>query len=376
MEEPLEAWRTSARFNLGESGHRPRTLSNILALSGVEPGEFLTKDLGETLLRDSPHRGSLKLRELVAAMHPGASVENVLITTGSSEALFLYFHVKRHSRVALIMPAFQLLYEIPRSLGADIVSLQVSFDEKGRPLPVAELWGSWEKQLRSTRPDCLVLNHPHNPTGLVFSEDELMRCLDLCEELEIEVIGDEHYRFLTQNDPLGPTVFDQKSPAKRKNEISATGSFVKGTGTPGLRLGWFVGPAATASAMRSLKDYTTHTVSPLVERIAEVVLQDIKSPLFREVRLEWESNCRLLEEFCNTSARWKGCAPSGGLVSCLFPKAPLSVKDLADLEKSLLGQGLFLLNLETMEWGSQPGFRIGIGSPELESALRLLENFG
>jgi aspartate/methionine/tyrosine aminotransferase len=117
MEDFLEGSRFRARFNLGESGARHATVRELLAGSGVSDAAASDAFLG-TLLRDSPNWGRDDLRDRIAAMHPGATREDVLVTTGTSEALFLLFRQLRPKKLALVVPAFQLLYEIPQSLGS------------------------------------------------------------------------------------------------------------------------------------------------------------------------------------------------------------------------------------------------------------------
>ena len=92
MEDDLENHRLTASFNLGESGGRTRTVRDLLSGSGVDSKEACEIFL-ETKLCDSPNWGRTDLRECVAKLHPGATKENVLITTGTSEALFLLFKV-------------------------------------------------------------------------------------------------------------------------------------------------------------------------------------------------------------------------------------------------------------------------------------------
>jgi aspartate/methionine/tyrosine aminotransferase len=380
MEDLLETWRTKAKYNLGESGHRARSLDDVLRCAGYEPSRFLEFVLGPTVLRDSSNRGSFRLREMIARLHPGATPENVLVTTGTSEALFLYFHVNRFSKVALLVPAFQGLYEVPRSLGAQIVGLSVAFNEEGVP---QKNWELWEEILKKERPECLVFNHPHNPSGLVFDLPELQRLKNLCENLNIKILGDEHYRFLSTPDlGMGPTLYAQ-------NDVNTaiTGSFIKCTGTPGLRIGWCVGPTHLIEKMRSLKDYTTHTVCPLVEKVSEVILQNPECELFRKVHGEWIKNKETLSRWLfQNNQKWKGCAPQGGLVCCLFPVGYQTERqDFDSLASQLLEKGIFMLPLSTMEypWNAEGkkhedwnfGFRLGLGAdPDLFSlALNVME---
>src|SRR5690348_784338 len=108
MEDFLE-FNRDITYNLAESGMMPRKLRNVLSALSPEALEEL-KDIS---FADSPNWGRDDLRELVANMHPGADISNVLITTGTSEAIFLLFRQLQPKKIALIFPAYQLLYEVP-----------------------------------------------------------------------------------------------------------------------------------------------------------------------------------------------------------------------------------------------------------------------
>jgi N-succinyldiaminopimelate aminotransferase len=361
METPLEKWRTCSEFNLGESGNIPRTVREVLNLSGLDADSELL-NLGNICLRDAPHQGSLELRQLIAQLYSNVEPEQILVTTGTSEALLLYFCLKNFRKVALLWPAFQLLYEIPVSLGADLVKLPIAFDDLGRP---QKNWKEWQDTIQKEQPDCILINHPHNPSGLVFDDFELERWSEISKKCGADLMSDEHYRLLSPS----------FSPAQKTLQGYGTvfGSFIKVTGTPGLRIGWCVASEDVVNAMRALKDYTTHTVSPLVERIAIVALTNVHSELFSRARFVFQTNQTVLKKWLEESQTWAGSAPEGGLVCCVFPKQHQSQEALRQIELRLIQKGCFLLNLEHMEFESTPlpltfkhGFRLGLG---LETSL-------
>ena len=90
MEDDLEQNRFSAKYTLGESGGRVRTVSELLLQSGLDM-QNIQEIFLNTKLCDSPNWGRDDLRQIISAMHPGSNKDNVLITTGTSEALFLLF---------------------------------------------------------------------------------------------------------------------------------------------------------------------------------------------------------------------------------------------------------------------------------------------
>lgn len=367
MEDWLERHRFTATFNAGESGHRPQTLQSLL--SGLQPDfHFNLHDaLKETLLCDAPNMGNDELRAEVARLHCGAGPENVLITTGTSEALILLLRQLKPKRVALITPAFQLLVEIPRSLGASVIYLPIDWDpQSGHPHAPLE---KWIKILIREQPDVFIFNHPHNPSGLTFSDDEQDALLAACDSVGCVVIGDEHYRFLTQEQtvadpsaPMGPTIWT------RGRGRFVTGSFIKCAGTAGLRIGWCVGDAKTLEAMQSEKNYLTHTVNPLSQQLAVWFLQSFSrgQSFFKPLYDEWQTHRLVLNDWLAVSSNWMGIAPSGGLVSCLFPKTRHTSSEIFE---NLRLKGVFLLPLSSFvetdmtDESFSHGFRVGLGLP-------------
>jgi aspartate/methionine/tyrosine aminotransferase len=375
MEDYLEGSRFTARYNLGESGARPVTVGELLAGSGVGPTQAADVFLS-TLLRDSPNWGRADLRDLVAAMHPGATRDNVLITTGTSEALLLLFRQLRPRKVALAWPAFQLLYELPMRQGAEVVRLPVRWDARGVPSVDA---GEWLERLERERPDVVIINNPHNPSGLVLDAGLLDAVARWVDAAGATLVGDEHYRFLSSEEQvLGATVY------RPETRTFVTGSFIKCLGCPGLRIGWTVGDTALLARMQNEKNYTTHTVNPVTEWIAHEVLKDLDSPALRGARAEWLQNRRALAAFLERSRGVYGMAPRGGLVTCIGVRGASHARDFEARLSALSAEGVFVLPLSAMEAGSPDGahpleqghgFRLGLGmaAERFPEALEAIE---
>ena len=90
MEDWLERFRNLSKYNYGESGASHKSVEYVLKNSGLTRQRLLEKFL-KINLNDSPNWGRDDLRKKVSSFHRGAKIENVLITTGTSEALFLLF---------------------------------------------------------------------------------------------------------------------------------------------------------------------------------------------------------------------------------------------------------------------------------------------
>lgn len=338
IEDRLERFRLKAFCNLGESG-----LSHFLLEEVMGMGQITWNDLAQIPMNDSPNQGSLVLRQAIADLYPGVSPEQVLVTTGTGEALYLAFHVALppKAKVALVWPAFQALYEIPKMLGAEIIRV---------PHEKAFLASTW----KDMDADLYIINHPHNPTGKTFVDSEWDALFTQFREQRKTVLFDEHYRFLPSTGSLGRTGVDPK------HSFYGTGSFTKCFGVTGLRVGWLVAEESFIKRARSFKDYLTHTVSPISERIALALLNS-KESFLPQIQNRVRENIRLFDSLWKELPHTKFfTAPEGGLVGWLELENGISSELYADrlFEKT----GVFVL--PGINFEEEGYLRIGFGERE------------
>lgn len=297
IEDRLEKFRLEAHCNLGESGIRNRSLHELMEDMGID-----IQELGKISLADSPNQGSLELREEIAHLYRDSgrelTAENVLVTTGTSEALFLFFSLLlgKGSRVSLFTPAFQALYEIPMQLGAEIHGVSIH----DKRLDVSRLW--------ENDPDLVILNHPHNPTGQGLLREDWNALAEIANKTKSRILFDEHYRFLDGERDLTPT-----GVGLSKN-CYATGSITKCFGVVGLKIGWLVGEKSLIDRARSFKDYLTHTVNPISEYLCLQVLKNrhkLIKPIKSRIRENISYFCENLSGLGSIIDFYK---PDGGLV--------------------------------------------------------------
>lgn len=334
IEDRLEEYRFDAPCNLGESGIRNFDLGELIDRVGLG-----VQELRGISLQDSPNRGSSDLRKAVSRLYPGAGPENVLITTGTGEALYLFFQAKVHpfDRVSLLWPAFQSLYEIPAFLGAKV--------KKVSALGSVAIHSLFEDV------DMVVLNHPHNPTGYTLTSQDKEILETELQSFRGTCLFDEHYRFLDYTDGLGWSGF------RLDGRTFATGSVTKCFGVMGLRIGWIVGPKEDLEKMRSFKDYLTHTVNPISEFLTLRLLEnreELQSQILRDVKAN-------VSDFVNLSRSLDGLEnfepPGGGLVGFVKLRDGILSENYADeLYKQT---GVFVLPGSNFE--CEGYIRIGFG---------------
>lgn len=126
-----------------------------------------------------------------------AQTADFLITTGASEGLIFLFMVccDPGNEILVIDPTYANYKSFAAIAGVHLVSVP-SFLDQGFALSAQE-----EISSRITeRTRAILLCNPNNPTGTVYSREELTRILDLCDERDLYLIVDETYREFVYDD--------------------------------------------------------------------------------------------------------------------------------------------------------------------------------
>ncbi|GAB1645012.1 pyridoxal phosphate-dependent aminotransferase [Krasilnikovia sp. MM14-A1259] len=114
----------------------------------------------------------------------------------------------------------------------------------------------------------ILLNSPHNPTGKVFTADELALIADLCRERGVYAVTDEVYEHLVFTDAATPHVPLAGLPGMRERTIRIS-SAGKTFSCTGWKVGWVTGPATLVSAVLRVKQFLTFVnAGPLQPAVA------------------------------------------------------------------------------------------------------------
>ena len=132
-------------------------------------------------------------------------------------------------------------------------------------------YGFDEGELRAAfgpRTRLILLNTPHNPTGKVFTGDELALIARLCQEHDVYAVTDEVYEHLAFTDAAAPHLPLATLPGMRERtlRISSAG---KSFSCTGWKVGWATGPAPLVSAAMRVKQFLTFVnAGPLQPAVA------------------------------------------------------------------------------------------------------------
>ena len=274
---------------------------------------------GPASLQYSTTEGYLPLRETVAhnLQRYGilASPDNVLITSGSQQALDLIGKL-------LINPGDRILVEAPTYLGAlqafnvfgaEYVSIPT--DDDGLRTEMLE------DALRSGPKFMYLLPNFQNPSGVTLSVKRREELVYLSDKYGIPIIEDDPYGQLRYaGEHLPPLVVLDRVNLRRDDgyhlgNVIYLSTFSK-TLAPGLRLGWIVAPVEVISKLVQLKQGADLHTSTFTQMVAHEVAKDgfvdrhVKK--IRQVYSE-RRNVMLsaLEEFFPENVTWT--RPDGGL---------------------------------------------------------------
>jgi N-succinyldiaminopimelate aminotransferase len=173
----------------------------------------------------------------------------VLVTAGATEAIAsaILALCEPGDDVVLFEPYYDSYTACVALAGADrrVVALRApdySFDADALAAAV------------TPRTKLLLLNSPHNPTGKVFSPDELDTIARICVEHDIVAVTDEVYEHLVFDGEHVPLA-TRPGMAERTLTISSGGKTFSFTG---WKVGWACGPAPLVAAVRTVKQFLTY----------------------------------------------------------------------------------------------------------------------
>ena len=129
MERMQSTWENVVDYDMSESGVRPLTLRELVAM-GFDLDAFLDQPLGY-----SQSNGTIELREQLTRLYPGATVDNIEVTNGTSEANYLVAlsQLRAGDEVAMEVPNYMQLPGVARSLGAIVQTFRLRQDSGWEP---------------------------------------------------------------------------------------------------------------------------------------------------------------------------------------------------------------------------------------------------
>lgn len=208
----------------------------------------------------------------------------VLVTAGATEALAasLLALTDRGDDVVVFEPFYDSYAAIVALAGANLVTVPLRGDT----------YQPDHDELRAAVTDrtrVILINNPHNPTGVQFDRDTLTLIVELAHQHNATIISDEVYEHLTFHTPHTP-IATLPGGAMRTVTISSGG---KTFNTTGWKIGWLTAPHQLVQAITAVKQYLTYVSgAPLQPAIA--VGLGLPDSYYQQLAASLKDRCALL----------------------------------------------------------------------------------
>lgn len=227
--------------------------------------------IDRTTLEYSPSNGIKSLRDKLTGYYGKFGIDvsesQIIITSGGSEALLLTFMTCLNPGDEIIMtePGYANYISFAMTAGVTIKTV-TSKIENGFALPSVEDF----KKAISPRTKAILICNPNNPTGYLYSEEELFRLRDIVKEHDLFLISDEVYREFRYTDE--PYLSALCLPGIEENVV-VVDSVSKRYSECGIRVGMIV--SHNASLLSAVMKFCQARLSPplLGQIVAEASIE-------------------------------------------------------------------------------------------------------
>lgn len=294
---------------------------NVVGFGAGEPDfdtpehirEAAIKAINDGFTRYTPASGTKELKQAVADKFArdnnlSYGIENIVISNGAKHSLMNAFGAILNSGDEVIIPTpCWVSYPEMVKLNDGVPVLLKASEEDGFLVTAEKIKAAITDKTRA-----VIINTPSNPTGMIYSDEELKKIADLCVEKNIYVISDEIYEHLiydgkkhTSIASFGPEIKDLTIII---NGVSKTYAMT------GWRIGYTASNAAIAKVMSNVQSHATSNPNSIAQKAALAALNGSMGTVIA-MRSEFEKRRTYMVNRINNMDS----------VSCLMPQGAFYV---------------------------------------------------
>ncbi|SHJ96162.1 pyridoxal phosphate-dependent aminotransferase [Desulforamulus aeronauticus] len=228
--------------------------------------------------RYTPAGGTLKLKQAIVEKFRRENgleyqTNQIVVSVGAKHSLYNAFQVLCQPGDEVILPApYWVSYlEQIKLAGAEAVVVQ-THQENGFKLTVDQL-----KAVITPKSRVFLLNSPSNPTGGVYTKEELTALGEVLLQHNITIISDEIYEKLLY-DGLEHVSIASISPELKENTVVING-VSKAYAMTGWRIGYAAAPAPVAKAIADLQSHSTSNPTSMAQTASVAALNGPQEPV-------------------------------------------------------------------------------------------------
>ncbi len=240
---------------------------------------------------------------------------DVLVTSGATEAVFAAILGLTDPGDEVIV--FEPVYDtyVPNLVMAGVTPRYVPLRGENWTFDPDELAKAFRRRTRA-----IIVNTPHNPTGKVYSPQELRVIAELCQKHDVIAITDEVYEHILYDDAIHTRLATLPGMAERTLTISSLGKTFSVTG---WKIGWALGPASLVNAVNQAHQFITYAVASPLQAAAAKAL-NLPFSFFENLQRSYQARRdRILDVFAAIGCKafkpqgsffvmidWRGIAPA------------------------------------------------------------------
>ena len=234
-------------------------------------------DIGFT--KYTPASGMVELKKAICdkfALENNLSYDpaQIVVSSGAKSSLYhaICAIVDDGDEVILPSPYWLTYPELIALAGGECVYVQTLKQNEYKM--TAE---QFEKAI-TNKTKCLILNSPNNPTGAVYTKQEIIEIAKVCEKHNVYVISDEIYEKLIYDDEVHYSIAEY-SDFMKEHTIIVNG-MSKTYSMTGWRIGYLAAPLNIAKAISSMQSHTTSNACSIAQYASVTALTDKKGNEF------------------------------------------------------------------------------------------------
>jgi len=251
-------------FGAGEPDFDTPQYIKDAAITAIEKGKT----------KYTPSIGTVELRETICrklSEYNGLSYkpEDIIVSNGAKHTLYNIFQAvcNEGDEVVIFAPYWVSYTQMVKAAGGRPVIINTSAQTKYK-VKAGDLSAAFNKKTKA-----VIINSPSNPTGCVYSRDELEAIANLAAKNRIRIVSDEIYERLIYDDKKHVSV------AGISDDIKAKTIIVNGVSKTYSMTGWRIGYLASndrelTKAIKNLQDHSSSNPSSISQEAAREALSN------------------------------------------------------------------------------------------------------
>ncbi|UFU01276.1 pyridoxal phosphate-dependent aminotransferase [Radiobacillus kanasensis] len=312
------------------------------------------------------------IKKLLEDQHLSYEPNQVIVTTGAKHALFTLFQVLLNPGDEVIIPTpYWVSYPEQVKLAEGTPVFVEAKEENEFKITPQQL-----KEAITDQTKAFILNSPSNPTGMMYTKEELEKLGEICVQHDLLIVSDEIYEKLIYTDKPHVSIAELSDALKEQTVI--INGVSKSHSMTGWRMGYAVGREPIIKAMTNLASHSTSNPTSIAQ-YAALAAYDSSQEKVEEMRLAFQERLNKLYEWITDIPGITCVKPEGAFY--LFPNVQEAVANngftsVDDWVKALLEEEKVAL-VPGSGFGAPNNVRLSyaISLDQLEEAAKRIKRF-